>query len=200
MIALWLGLALAQDRCTYSYTVWDTRQIASIPASPVDKPRSALTDAERGPMGCTPCSEDQRERSLSNGLTFQVCRTIADSVTAALEEALAAGVPIESVSGYRPIMSKGELDDQGRRTQLSRHAFGVALDINRDQNGLYGNCAHFGPDCTLLQGGPWRPGADPRSLSEGHPVVAALEAAGLRWGGRIEGSQKDFMHFSPDGT
>lgn len=199
---IWLLLALAQagDRCTYTYTVWDTRQNASVPAEPVDKPKSELAEHERGLLGCTPCSQDQRERTLSNGLTFQACHVIADEVHEALEAALERGLPIESVSGYRPVMSKGPIDAEGRRTQLSRHAFGVAIDVNRDQNGLYGDCPRFGPHCSLLQGGPWRPESDPRSLSEGHPVVTALEAAGLKWGGRIEGQQKDFMHFSPDGT
>jgi len=39
----------------------------------------------------------------------------------------------------------------------------------------------------------------PTGLGETSPAVIDLGKAGFLWGGRIEGRQKDFMHFSPTG-
>lgn len=188
------------ERCTYRPLVWSTAEGRSLPAAPVDEPRSALEPGEMGPLGCTPCAEDQREVTLSNGLAFALCHRIAEPVRRALEGALREGAILESVQGYRPIRSRGPIDGEGRRTVLSHHAYGVALDVNRAHNGLYGDCVAWGPSCRLLQGGRWRPGEDALSLHPDHPVVRALRDVGLQWGGAIAGRQKDYMHFSPDGT
>jgi hypothetical protein len=85
-------------------------------------------------------------------------------------------------------MTKGEVDDVGNRTQFSLHSYGVALDINRRQNGLYDHCDVFGPDCRLMQRGAWRPGR-PGSLTADGPFVLALERIGLQWGGTVAGRQ-----------
>lgn len=195
-----LASAAAQDACTYQLSVWDTGTRKSISTPRVDKPKSALEPHERGPMGCTPCEQDQTEITLSNGVSFQACVAIASSARTALEEALLRGAVIETVSGYRPVVSRGPVDQDGRRTVLSNHAFGAAIDINAEHNGLYANCVAFGPECTLLRGGPWKPAEDPLSLREDSPVTQALRDAGLAWGGQLEGQQKDFMHFSADGS
>ena len=70
--------------------------------------------------------------------------------------------------------------------------------INEAWNGLYQDCAAWGPACVLMKGGPWKP-SDPRGLRRKSPLVVALGEAGLLWGGAIEGTQKDYMHFSPTG-
>jgi len=85
-----------------------------------------------------------------------------------------------------------------RRTQYSYHSFGVAIDINAEQNGLYGNCVTFSDACQLRRGGPWRPGR-PGTITLGDPIYDGLTDIGLRWGGEIAGRQKDFMHFSLTG-
>jgi hypothetical protein len=95
-------------------------------------------------------------------------------------------------------MTRGDTDRHGNRTRYSNHAFGIALDINPEANGLYDRCPRFGPGCRLIKGGRWNP-ARPASLTADGPVVRALKNIGLRWGGQIEGRQKDFMHFSPTG-
>ena len=148
IFALLLGLALGQDRCTYRYTVWDTNRNTSVEAPPVDKPYDQLTANERGPMGCTPCTEDQRTVALANGLELTACHALIERAAKALDRAIEAGAEVVSVSGYRPVMSKGPVDREGRRTELSRHAFGLAIDVNREHNGLYGNCPSWGRGCT----------------------------------------------------
>ena len=140
--------------------------------------------------------QDQVERVLSNGLRFRACHRVADRLADALESALSEGAHITSVSGYRPIRSRGPVDGMGRRSELSDHAFGVALDINASHNGLYANCIVFGPECRLLRSGAWEPERSRESLTPTNPVVRMLGAAGWAWGGALEGRQKDFMHFS----
>jgi hypothetical protein len=54
-------------------------------------------------------------------------------------------------------------------------------------------------ECQLLRGGLWRPGFDPYSLQQNGLIVRMLKEIGFKWGGEIEGRQKDFMHFSPSG-
>jgi hypothetical protein len=192
--------ALSGDlgQCTYEYKLWNTKQQKVVDVIRVDKPRSELTALEVGPYGCTPCVEDQKAVRLQNGLTVVLCHKIADKVRDALNGALEGGALIESVGGYRAAMTRGPLDENGNRTELTYHAYGVALDINPGRNGMYENCYSWGPQCKLYKGGHWAP--DTRGgLRDGGPVVTALEAIGLRWGGRMRGRLKDFMHFSPLG-
>ena len=164
----------------------------------VRKPRSELTREEQGPLGCTPCREDQTELALSNGLRFSACVHVAAKVKAALDRAIAHGQEILTVVGYRPQMSRGPVDAQGNRTELSNHSFGVAVDVNEEQNGLYDACLTWSPACRLRKGGPYRPGSR-GSIAPDGPLVAEMQAIGFEWGGRIAGRQKDFMHFSPTG-
>ncbi len=138
------------------------------------------------------------EVPLSNGLSVTLCRAVAREVAVALDRALADGAVIETILGYRPSVSRGDPDLNGERTGLSNHAYGVALDINEGWNGLYQDCATWGPQCLLMKGGAWTP-SDPRGLRRKSPLVLALGETGLLWGGAIAGTQKDFMHFSPSG-
>jgi len=190
--------AVASETCHYTYSVWNAQNRQTSRSLRVEKRRSELTSSERGPFGCTPCEEDQVHIKLSNGIRYQLCKKVAGPVTDALEEALKQGATINKVVGYRPSMSRGPLNPSGERTRLSNHAFGVAVDINPNHNGLYGSCLVWGPKCKLLKGGPWNPDV-PLSLQPGHPVLTALLKSGLRWGGSIKGNQKDMMHFSPSG-
>ncbi|TNE84972.1 MAG: M15 family peptidase [Deltaproteobacteria bacterium] len=196
MLALILAMASAAE-CTYTPVVWSATEARSMPAEAVSKPRSALTEAEQGPLGCTPCEQDQVSRTLTNGLSFTACAAVADNLAHALDQAIAGGAEVVSVSVYRPVLSRGPLDAQGRRTVLSDHAFGVAVDVNADHNGLYDDCVRFDETCRLLRGGPWRPGEDPRSITASSPLVRTFADIGWAWGGELAGKQKDFMHFSP---
>lgn len=181
--------------CTYDYTVWNARERRSSSKQSVSKPHA---EAERREHGCTPCREDQVEVRLSNGVHFEACRAVAGKFKDALENSLARGQEIRSVVGYRPQMSRGPLDAKGNRTQWSNHSFGLALDVNEAQNGLYENCERWSPRCRLRKGGAYDP-ASKLSLTPSNPLVAALKERGFHWGGEIPGRQKDFMHFSPTG-
>lgn len=186
--------------CTYDYSVWSTRTAAVSRTVHVEKPAEELTDAERDPSGCTPCAEDQQAVTLSNGVSFPLCQRYADSVRDALDQAIEAGFRVVTVTGWRPGMSRGPTNEAGERTVLSNHSFGVAIDVNEAANGLYDTCVTWAPTCRLRKGGPWRPGQDPLSIVRDSVLVRAMTAAGLRWGGELEGRQKDFMHFSPTGS
>ena len=50
---------LADGTCRYDYTVWSATERRTSRTVHVDKPRSQLRADERGPLGCTPCREDQ---------------------------------------------------------------------------------------------------------------------------------------------
>lgn len=187
------------ERCTYTTYQWNLHQQRAVNAHAVHKRRDDLEAREIDPATrCTVCEQDQVEIILPGVAPFKLCRHIAHRVEEALLALLEAGVPVRRVDGYRVGLTRGEADEQGNRTGFSNHSFGVALDINPQANGLYENCLQFGPQCRLSKGGEWDP-ADPESITPDGPVVKAMEAAGLRWGGRIEGRQKDFMHFSPTG-
>jgi hypothetical protein len=171
----------------------------SVDRRTISHPYSELLPSERDEAsGCTVCREDQVLISIPGITPVYLCHRIARKVEAALRELVEAGEHIVSLRGYTVIMSKGPLDAEGNRTQFSNHSFGAALDINRELNGLYKNCFQWGPKCKLALGGPWRPGT-PGTLVRGGPIVSAMEAIGLKWGGEIAGRQKDFMHFSLSG-
>jgi hypothetical protein len=184
--------------CRYEYTIWNVHERRVVERRAVEKDRGDLSAEERGPFGCTPCREDQSEVTLGNGVRFLACTALAPRLREALDRALEQGQEIRTIVGYRPQMSRGPADASGNRTQLSNHSFGVAVDVNEMQNGLYDRCLVWSPGCRLLKGGPYRPG-ETGSIRAESPVVIEMEGIGLKWGGRIAGRQKDFMHFSPTG-
>jgi peptidoglycan LD-endopeptidase CwlK len=70
--------------------------------------------------------------------------------------------------------------------RLSRHAYGLAIDINPLQNPYY----------TGVQVFPERAVHDPSvpgTLCDGHPVVELFRALGWRWGG--DWQELDYQHF-----
>lgn len=181
--------------CHYDYTVWNTNTRRSEGPYRISKWKKDLTQKEKGPFGCTPCREDQVKIKIKS-LSFEVCKELVEKFKSALLE---SNFPITSILGYRPSVSRGPTDSRGLRTELSNHAFGVSLDINEEYNGLYNNCLHWNEQCVLSKGGPYRPFQNPRSITEDSSLVKAMEKYGFRWGGKIQGVQKDFMHFSPTG-
>ena len=187
-----------EDQCSYSYGLWNVEAKKIVRWVSIEKPRSKLSPQEIGDFGCTPCIEDQIEIKLINGITFRACRHIAPLIENALNESIDNNFSIISVEGYRPTMTRGPVDAKGNRTILSNHAFGAAFDINRAYNGLYNNCVQMGPQCRLIQGGHWDPN-NPLSLTKESQIVDILKSLGFRWGGEIQGKQKDMMHFSRTG-
>jgi hypothetical protein len=186
-------------RCTYQVATWNTRAGRLQDPREVSHPYAATSPAETDPAtGCTVCEEDQRWVKLEGLPAFRLCKKIAGEVETALRDLQARGEPILEARGYQVMRSRGPVDGQGNRTELSNHAFGTALDLNRAQNGLYDRCPRFGPGCRLVLGGAWRPGAR-GALTQKSPIVLKLKQLGLLWGGELKGRQKDFMHFSRSG-
>lgn len=186
------------NTCTYTYGVWNTKLKQVVRTVRVSKLKSELTSDEIGPFGCTPCREDQVQLQLSTGLVFWMCERLAGPVLDVLEATLNDGYMLQEIVAYRPSMSRGPVNSEGERTVLSNHAFGAALDINPNHNGLYDNCLAWGPYCRLIKGGAWNKN-HPLSLKESSSLVKRLAKLGLKWGGMIDGNQKDMMHFSLTG-
>lgn len=74
----------------------------------------------------------------------------------------------------------------GGTDRLSRHAYGLAIDINPVQN-PYCTGESVSPEGALHD--PLVPG----TLYNGHPVVELFRLLGWRWGG--DWSEKDYQHF-----
>ena len=185
--------------CSYTTYKWNVVQRKAVEYRRVSHPYDRVTDIERDEAtGCTVCEQDQVDIALPGIKSFKMCRQLAGPVEVALGELLAQGQPIYKVIAYRVGMTRGDIDAGGNRTRFSNHSFGIALDINDEQNGLYDHCIRFGPQCRLIQGGRWSP-SRAGSWTADSQVVHSMQSLGFKWGGQIEGKQKDFMHFSPTG-
>jgi hypothetical protein len=191
--------AASPAECSYRVFKWDTVRRVASPTIEVRHAYSALTQRERdSATGCSVCEQDQERIELPGLNPFRICRKLAPAVRETLMRLILAGEPIHEIDGYRVGLTRGTIDAHGYRTQFSNHSYGIAIDINPKLNGLYHHCTRFGPQCQLMRGGPWRAGT-PGTLTSVSHIVRALGAVGLRWGGEIDGTQKDFMHFSPTG-
>ncbi|PKM44647.1 MAG: hypothetical protein CVV05_08805 [Gammaproteobacteria bacterium HGW-Gammaproteobacteria-1] len=183
--------------CTYDTYRWNVNQRSATARERVEKPYSQLGPEELdAASGCSVCVEDQAEIRLEGIVPFRLCRKVAPKVEALLWELQSHGVAIRSLTGYRVGLTRGDVDSEGNRTKFSNHSFGIALDINASANGLYESCYTVGPGCRLRMGGEWDPRGNPLSMTAQHPVVVGMKRIGFRWGGELEGLQKDFMHFS----
>lgn len=74
---------------------------------------------------------------------------------------------------------------------ISHHSFGVACDINSNENYMIKNSK-------IIAGSYWKPGDDPYSITTNGTVVRAFKNKGWIWGGNWN-SSKDYMHFSYTG-
>ena len=186
--------------CSYDTYKWNTVVKKAVEFRRVTKRYSEVSSSERDSVtGCTLCEQDQVEIKLAGIASFRVCRFIASQLNAQLTELLDAGQPIRRIVGYRVGMTRGSVDETGNRTEFSNHSYGIAFDINSEHNGLYDNCVTFNDNCRLIRGGVWDPAVNQFSLARDGMIVNAMESIGFKWGGSIEGMQKDFMHFSLTG-
>ena len=119
----------------------------------------------------------------SRGIGLRIARQLAD-------EGVNIGICARGQAGVDQAVA--ELSGKGVKV------YGAAVDINRSKNGLYDKCLKFGPGCRLIQGGSWKQG-EKGALTKESAIVREMKAAGFKWGGEIEGNQKDFMHFSRSG-
>lgn len=189
----------AEQQCTYFTYQWSVGDRKAVGQRKVVKPFNELTAAEQDVQtGCTVCEEDQVTLTFAGLPPFKVCRLIALRVQAIIAALQRQQAPLMDVVGYRVGMTRGKIDRAGNRTGFSNHSFGVALDINTEQNGLYENCVNFNSACRLIKGGRWNP-QQAFSLTEDSMIVLEFKRNGFRWGGEIAGQKKDFMHFSPSG-
>lgn len=185
--------------CTYQTYKWNSELKRGVERKTVQHSYSTLSKSEVDPItGCTVCQEDQVKINLPGIKSFAVCKLLAHDLQMTLLDLIKQGEYISGITGYRVGMTRGRLDKANNRTQFSNHSFGIALDINAKQNGLYDRCLEFSSVCRLIRGGRWIPGNKGAMTSEGS-IVRRMKQLGLRWGGNIAGKQKDFMHFSPTG-
>lgn len=190
----------AAEICSYDSYQWNTIKQRAENFTRVRKSYAELSSDEIDPRtGCSVCEQDQRLIHVPGIEPVPVCKNVASSYQAILNDARANGFEIHSLVGYRVGKTRGDADTAGRRTKFSNHSFGIALDINSESNGLYTNCLAFGSHCKLRRGGPWRPHSDPASIAADSRLVREMRSMGFQWGGQIKGRQKDFMHFSPSG-
>jgi len=116
--------------------------------------------------------------------TFKIHEALADTVMAIFVEIFNGDeqFPIYSVGGYA-----------WRGDGTSEHNWGLAIDINPDEN-YY---VYHGVPTT---GSHWTPGEDPYSIPEDGDVVRAFAKYGFSWGGNAWKNTQDYMHFSYFGT
>ena len=88
-----------------------------------------------------------------------------------------------SAFNYRPVVGT---------TRLSRHAEGLAIDLNPCQNPVV-----YADGTSLPTGAVYRPGAGGGVLAREGPVVQAFAARGWRWGGDFA-NLRDYHHFEKD--
>ena len=199
--------------CTYSAYAWDTKKGRSTDHFDVSKPYAEVTDDERDPNvpECTICREDQvtinpKEFGVS-AETIRICHVYADQVIAALIAIHKSGeFDIEKLEGYRPGKTRGAVDKNGLRTQWSQHSYGTAIDINAHKNAIYSNCttkinnsAQDVKSCKKGIGGAYNPEKQPRVSIVKDGIVYREMTKFWKWGGEIDGSTKDIMHFSVTG-
>lgn len=185
--------------CSYDTYSWNVKLKRAVDRKTVRHNYSQLAQEEIDPVtGCTLCKEDQVWIEIAGVPPFQICHQLAEKIHYALSSAISQGATITTIESYRVGKTRGEVDHNGNRTGYSNHSYGIALDINSEQNGLYTNCHQFGSHCRLIRGGHWLPEQSGSLISNG-AVVNAFKDVGYLWGGEIQGRQKDFMHFSPTG-
>ena len=199
LTAFFITAAKAQNSCTYTTYKWNVDLRRAVEFEKVSHPYSALQRHEIDlATQCTVCEEDQEWIEIGDIPPFRVCKVFAPNIKDVLSNAYNSGFTFNKVVGYRVGMTRGEVDEDGNRTQFSNHSFGIAIDINEDQNGLYDQCIEFSDNCRLRKGGHWRPGVK-GTLIKKEQIVRQMNERGFKWGGEIKGRQKDFMHFSPTG-
>lgn len=204
---------IVPKNCTYSAYAWDTKKGKTTNHFDVSKPYDEVTDDERDPNvpECTICREDQvliDPHDIGISLPpIRICHVYAEQVKNALAEINSSGkFDIEKLEGYRPGKTRGAVDKDGLRTQWSQHSFGTAIDINSHRNAIYSGCpakltgkAEEVKNCRRGIGGDWKPEKQPRVSIVKDGVVYKAMTQFWKWGGEIDGSTKDIMHFSVTG-
>lgn len=117
---------------------------------------------------------------------ISVHKDIKDQVLDVLQKAQDSGFKVYDVAGYN------FRNVTGSTTSLSQHSYGLAIDINPDENYYI----KYSTGATV--GKYWKPGEDEYSLPVDGIVVTTFKSYGWEWGGNWS-SIKDYMHFSAAG-
>jgi hypothetical protein len=181
----------APSTCTYTDRSWQNGGWTNV--KQVSKSYSQITSYEKDPSGsgCTLCEEDQININVA-GQSFKICKIYASQINSVVQKIVSSGFSINEIKAYSP----GRTYSSG--TKFSKHAYGAAIDFNKNQNGLYNNCQTWNSNCQLSAGGTYNPGQT-GSITSGSIPYNAMKEIGWKWGGEWSGNQKDFMHFSPSG-
>lgn len=216
--------AARANKCTFTENRWHTGNGRSeLVRRETDFPYDRLKAEGKGYISkvdprCSICEQDLVTINLNEiglggvrvrGGSLKMCWAYADQVKNALKAIKDSNqFQIEELVGYRPLRSAGALDEKGRRSGVSGHLYGMAIDLNPAHNGLYNGCQNFDPvanprtpnnGCTKSIGGVWDPSTKPtKSIAHGSIVHQVFTRNGWQWGGTDMpgGRQKDFMDFS----
>lgn len=115
-------------------------------------------------------------------------KQLAGDVQEVFKTAQNNGFKIYQASGY----SFRSMNNGGKGS-LSHHSYGVAIDINVNEN-----YSHRGN--TIYAGSFWNPSISEYSIPRDGVLVKAFEAKGWKWGGNWSGNYQDYMHFSFTGN
>ena len=121
----------------------------------------------------------------------QLHKKVADQVKSVLQKTQNSGFVVYEVQGLRD-WNRCVKDSGGKTSKMSQHCFGLAVDINVNEN----YCVY--PNGKVDAGSYWRPGSDPYSIPKNGVLVNSFKGIGWGWGGDWS-SKKDYMHFSYTG-
>lgn len=116
--------------------------------------------------------------------SITVHKAVAEDVKTIFKEIQVSGFRIKSVGAY-------SWRSAAASTSRSHHSYGVAIDINPNENYMIKNGK-------IVSGSFWKPGGNEFSITPNGPVVQAFARRGWKWGGNWK-SSKDYMHFSLTG-
>ena len=116
-----------------------------------------------------------------------VHQKLAADVQKALQKAQDQGFKVYSATGY-----SYRVMNNGGSGKLSHHSYGVAIDINVNEN-----YSHRGS--TVYAGSFWDPSKSEFSIPRNGALVNAFREIGWSWGGNWSGNYQDYMHFSYTG-
>ena len=117
-----------------------------------------------------------------------VHQKLAADVQKALQKAQDQGFKVYSATGY-----SYRVMNNGGSGKLSHHSYGVAIDINVNEN-----YSHRGS--TVYAGSFWDPSRSEFSIKRNGVLVNAFREIGWSWGGNWSGNYQDYMHFSYTGN
>ena len=133
-----------------------------------------------------PVALTSRDGTKTTG-NISVHKSLASDVQDVFQKVQNAGFKIYEASGY----SYRKMNNGGSG-KLSHHSYGVAIDINVNEN-----YSHRGS--VIYAGSFWNPSKSEFSIPTNGALVSAFEAKGWKWGGKWSGNYQDYMHFSYTG-